>query len=248
MDRLQSGIGLGQERVLRLLSEGVMEVKDLIPWSSNATLLVTVHDSDYSTLAIYKPQRGERPLWDFPYGTLGRREVAAFLVAEALGWRLVPPTVLRQGPHGYGSVQLFIHAQEEANFFTIQHDLKYLDDLKRLAAFDLITNNADRKAGHCLIDIHGRLWAIDNALSFHIEPKLRTVIWDFAGALLPSHILADLRALRDALAPGTSLVEALERLLSEEETAVLKQRVINLVQARRYPDPGPWRSVPWPLI
>jgi hypothetical protein len=225
-----------------------MEVKDLIPWSSNATLLVTVHDADYSTLAIYKPQRGERPLWDFPYGTLGRREVASYLVAEALGWRLVPPTVLRQGPHGYGSVQLFIHAQEDANFFTVQHDPQYLNDLKRLAAFDLITNNADRKAGHCLVDLNGRLWAIDNALSFHIEPKLRTVVWDFAGSPLPSEVLADLRSLRDGLGPGTPLSQALERLLSAEEAVVFKQRVASLIQARRYPDPGPWRSVPWPLI
>ncbi len=248
MSSIQASVGLRPDRVLRLLSEGVMEVHDLIPWSSNATLLVTVRDSDYAVLAVYKPQRGERPLWDFAYGTLGRREVAAYLVAEALGWGLVPPTVLRHGPHGSGSVQLFIQAEEESNFFTIQHDPRFLDDLKRLAAFDLITNNADRKAGHCLVDQNGRLWAIDNALSFHVEPKLRTVIWDYAGAPLPAEVMADLRALGEMLATATPLTEALIRLLSAEEVAVLKHRVASLIRARRYPDPGPWRSVPWPLI
>jgi len=248
MNNVRASIELAPERVKRLLSEGAMEVKDLIPWSSNATLLVTVHDADYSTLAIYKPQRGERPLWDFPYGTLGRREVAAYLVADTLGWRLVPPTVLRQGPHGQGSVQLFIQAQDDANYFTIQHDARYRDDLQRLAAFDLITNNADRKAGHCLVDLEGHLWAIDNALSFHVEPKLRTVIWDYAGMMLPPHIMADLRGLRDVLHEDAALCQALERLLSAEEVNLLRQRLAGLIQARRYPDPGPWRSVPWPLI
>ncbi len=147
-----------------------------------------------STLAIYKPQRGERPLWDFPSGTLGRREVATYLVAEAVGWGLVPPTVLREGPYGSGSVQLFVEAQEEIHFFTIQDDARYADDLRRLAALDVICNNADRKAGHCLVDVDGRLWAIDNALTFHVDPKLRTVIWDFAGTPLPARIGSDLRA------------------------------------------------------
>jgi uncharacterized repeat protein (TIGR03843 family) len=253
----------GLERVLRLLSEGVMEVEGLIPWSSNATLLVTVRDGDESTLAIYKPQRGERPLWDFPHGSLGRREVAAYLVAEALACRkaglpaaaaggcrgLVPPTVLREGPYGSGSVQLVVEAQEEMSFFSIQEDARYAEDLKRLAALDVICNNADRKAGHCLIDRDGRLWAIDNALTFHVEPKLRTVIWDFAGTLLPARILSDLKRLLDLLGePSGRLGGALEQLLSEQEVAALKQRVQDLIRERHFPEPGPWRAVPWPLF
>lgn len=260
----------GPERVLHLLSEGVMQVEGLIPWSSNATLLVTVRAGGEAALAIYKPQRGERPLWDFPHGSLGRREVATYLVAEALAcradgdprhvqgrlrlgtrgcWGLVPPTVLRDGPYGPGSVQLFIEAQEEIHFFTIQDDARYADDLKRLAALDLICNNADRKAGHCLIDSEGRLWAIDNALTFHVEPKLRTVIWDCAGAPVPAHILSDLERLLDLLRePNEELTLALERLLSEQEVAALTQRVRDLALARLYPEPGPWRSVPYPLV
>jgi uncharacterized repeat protein (TIGR03843 family) len=172
----QKTIALTPDRILCLLSEGEIEVEGLIPWSSNATLLVTVQDAELSTLAVYKPQRGERPLWDFTHGTLGMREVAAYLVCEALDWGFIPPTVLRQGPHGLGSVQFFVHAQEDAHFFTIQEFAVYTDDLMRLAAFDVVANNADRKSGHCLLDHDGRLWAIDNALTFHAEPKLRTVI------------------------------------------------------------------------
>ncbi|MCL7451791.1 MAG: SCO1664 family protein [Anaerolineae bacterium] len=236
------------ERILRLLSEGEIEIEGLIPWSSNATLLVTVHDDEFSTLAVYKPQRGERPLWDFPFGSLGMREVAAYLISEALGWRLVPPTILRQGPRGLGSVQLFVHAPEEAHFFAIQEEAGYREDLQRLATFDAVVNNADRKAGHCLVDQEGQLWAIDNSLTFHLEPKLRTVIWDFAGQPLPEQILADLRRLQGALGDGTSLSRALEQLLSKGELAALRRRLEGLIRAECFPEPGPGRSVPWPLI
>ena len=235
-------------RILRLLSAGEVEVEGLIPWSSNATLLATVRDGDLSALAIYKPQRGERPLWDFPHGTLGKREVAAYLVDEALGWGLIPPTVIRGGPYGPGSLQLFIHAREEEHFFTIQGDPAYARDLQRLAALDVIVNNADRKSGHCLLDQGGRLWAIDNALTFHSEPKLRTVIWDYADQELPADVLSDLQALNGALAKGSFLVEAMERLLSSEELAALCRRLRRLIRSGRYPMPGPGRVVPWPLI
>jgi uncharacterized repeat protein (TIGR03843 family) len=245
---IQSSLALPQDRILRLLSEGEIEVEGLIPWSSNATLLATVHDDEFSTLAIYKPQRGERPLWDFGYGTLGRREVAAFLVNEALDWGLVPPTVLRQGPHGPGSVQLFVDAQENTHFFTIQEDETYAAALRRLAAFDVVVNNADRKSGHCLVDHNGHLWAIDNALTFHVEPKLRTVIWDFANQPLPTDVLAELAALHDELSRGTSLHKALDRLLNKNEVSALRRRLQRLIQAGCFPEPGPGRPVPWPLI
>ena len=233
---------------MHLLSDGEIEVNGLVPWSSNTTLLVTVRDPELSVLAIYKPQRGERPLWDFPYGSLGMREVAAYLVSDALGWDLVPPTVLRRGPHGLGSMQFFVRAEEDAHFFTIQGEKAYTHDLQRLAAFDAIVNNADRKAGHCLIDEDGRLWAIDNALTFHAEPKLRTVIWDYAGDPLPESILSDLEALSDALGHEKSLRGELRELLSRSEVSALRRRVHGLIRAGCFPEPGPGRPVPWPLI
>ena len=241
-------IALAPERVVRLLSTGEIEVEGLIPWSSNATLLVTIRDDELSTLAVYKPQRGERPLWDFPNGTLGMREVAAYLLSEALGWGFIPPTVLRQGPYGLGSVQFYIHAQEDDHFFTIQHDPAYTEQLVRLAAFDVVANNADRKSGHCLVDHQGRLWAIDNALTFHDEPKLRTVIWDFAGEPLPPGVLADLRCLRESLSEEVPLNQALGALLSGAELSALRRRLDRLVQAGCFPKPGPGRVVPWPLV
>ena len=246
--REETAVALEQDRILRLLSEGEIEVEGLIPWSSNATLLVTVRDDVLSTLAVYKPQRGERPLWDFPYGTLAMREVAAYLLSEALGWGLVPLTVLRQGPHGLGSLQFFVHAQEDAHFFTIQDDANYAGDLKRLAVFDVVANNADRKSGHCLVDQGRYLWAIDNALTFHAEPKLRTVIWDFVNQPLPADIGADLRALQDDLAQDLPLNQALSRLLAENELAALHHRLHRLILAARFPEPGAGHPVPWPLI
>jgi uncharacterized repeat protein (TIGR03843 family) len=239
---------LTHDQALHLLSEGEIEVEGLIPWSSNATLLVTVREGERTTLAIYKPQGGERPLWDFPYGSLGMREVASYLVCESLGWDLVPPTVLREGPHGLGSVQFFVHAQEEAHFFTIQDDPAYTQDLKRLAAFDVIANNADRKSGHCLVDEQGHLWAIDNALTFHEEPKLRTVIWDFAGEPLPADVLADLETLETLLSRSSQLREALTQLLSEKEVSALRRRTGDLITRGSFPEPGAGRVVPWPLV
>jgi hypothetical protein len=241
-------IALTADRILHLLSEGEIEVEGLIPWSSNATLLVTVRDAEFSTLAVYKPQRGERPLWDFAHGTLGMREVAAYLVADALGWDFIPPTVLREGPHGLGSVQFFVNAREDAHFFTIQDNATYAGDLKRLAAFDVIANNADRKSGHCLVDHTGRLWAIDNALTFHAEHKLRTVIWDFVGQPLAADVMADLQSLEGALRESTPLSQALEQLLSRAEMTALRRRLRRLVQAGRFPGPGPGYAVPWPLV
>jgi uncharacterized repeat protein (TIGR03843 family) len=241
-------VALAPDRILRLLRDGEIQVEGLIPWSSNATLLVTVREGELSTLAVYKPQGGERPLWDFRYGTLGIREVAAYLVCDALGWGFVPPTVLRQGPHGLGSVQLFIHAQEEAHFFTIQDDAAYAEELQRMAAFDVIANNADRKSGHCLVDHDGRLWAIDNALTFHAEPKLRTVIWDFAKEALSAGVLADLRALEHTLDGDSQLGRALAHLLSEDEVLAFRLRLGRLIEAGRFPEPGPGHVVPWPLV
>lgn len=244
----ETSVALTPERALHLLTHGEIEVEGLIPWSSNATLLVTVRDDELTTLAVYKPQGGERPLWDFRYGTLPLREVAAHLVCETLGWGMIPPTVLRQGPHGLGSVQFFVHAREDAHFFTIQDDRAYLEDLQRLAVFDAIANNADRKSGHCLVDSQGRLWAIDNALTFHADPKLRTVIWTFAGQPLPDGILAGLQALHDVLAEDSQLDEALNHLLDENEVAAFHRRLGQLIEDGQFPEPGEGRVLPWPLV
>ena len=144
-------------------------------------------------LAVYKPARGERPLWDFPNGTLYRREVAAYLVSEQLGWRLVPPTLARDGPLGIGSVQLYVDADPEVTAFELLADGN--PSMARIAAFDVVTNNADRKAGHCLAGQDGHVWAIDHGLCFHVQAKLRTVLWDLAGDRLEAAVLADLEAL-----------------------------------------------------
>jgi uncharacterized repeat protein (TIGR03843 family) len=170
---------------LELLARGEITVKGRLPWASNATFLVEVTRGRATTLAVYKPQRGERPLWDFPRG-LHRREVAAYHLSEALGFGVVPPTLAREGPYGAGSLQLFVDAEFEEHYFTLRERPEQRAALTQLCAFDLVANNADRKSGHCLLGRDGRLYAIDNGLCFHAEPKLRTVVWDFAGEPVPS--------------------------------------------------------------
>jgi uncharacterized repeat protein (TIGR03843 family) len=234
--------------VLALLAKGKMEVQGMMPWSSNYTLLVTVRDGDLQGLAVYKPRRGERPLWDFPRGTLCQREFAAFLLSEALGWSLVPPTVLRDGPYGYGSVQLYIDCDQDAHLFTMQKEGGYEEQLARLAAFDILSNNADRKSGHCLKGTDGRLWAIDHGICFHAEPKLRTVLWDYAGEPICAEIMADLRALREDIRNGGRFIRALEGLLAPEEVRAFRRRLDRLIETGCYPDPGAARHIPWPPV
>ncbi len=234
--------------VLALLAKGEIEVQGMMPWSTNYTLLVTVRDGDLQGLAVYKPRRGERPLWDFPRGTLCQREFAAFLLSEALGWSLVPPTVLRDGPYGYGSVQLYIDCDQDAHLFTMQKEGGYEDQLARLAAFDILSNNADRKSGHCLKGTDGRLWAIDHGICFHAEPKLRTVLWDYAGEPICEEIMADLRALREDIRNGGRFIRALEGLLAPEEVRAFRRRLDRLIETGCYPDPGAARHIPWPPV
>ena len=174
-----------------------------MPWSSNGTYLVTVTDDEHTTAAVYKPGRAERPLWDFPDG-LYRREVAAYELAEALGWGLVPETVTRlDGPLDAGSLQRFVDADFEQHYFTLLEMDAHRPALKRMATFDVIANNADRKGGHCLLDAEGRVWGIDHGLCFHSEPKLRTVIWDFAGEALARRDRRDLEQLARRGLPAT---------------------------------------------
>ncbi|MBM3135281.1 MAG: SCO1664 family protein [Chloroflexi bacterium] len=225
-----------------------MELHGLLPGSSNYTFLVTIRNDTLQGLAVYKPQRGERPLWDFPQGSLCLREYAAYLVSAALGWGFVPPTVLREGPYGVGVVQLYVDVDPEANYFTLRQ--RYSHDCQRLAAFDALINNTDRKAGHCLLGSDGRIWSIDHGVTFHAQPKLRTVIWDFRGQPIPTDILADLRAFQQRLAqPKDPLVVVLGQLLSAQEMRALRHRLKTLLTRGTFPQPpDDWPSVPWPPV
>lgn len=236
------------ERVLTLLTEGEMEVEGLMPDSSNYTFLARISDDELSGLAVYKPQRGERPLWDFPRGTLCSREAAAFLLSETLGWRIVPPTVLREGPqYGLGSVQLFINADFEAHYFTLRGSDD--DTFKRIAAFDVIANNADRKGGHILKDRDGHVWGIDHGITFHVENKLRTVIWEYAGQPIPEPLLDDIRRVcRQLEDVDDAFTLALKQLLERAEIDALRRRVERVLRRPRYPEPTGGRSMPWPPI
>jgi uncharacterized repeat protein (TIGR03843 family) len=234
------------ERALRLLSEGDIKLQGRLPWSSNYTFLVTVSDGELEAAAVYKPCRGERPLWDFPEGTLAMREVAAYVVSEALGWGLVPPTVLRDGPYGAGMVQLYMNADHEQHYFTFGE--RHVEEAKRIAVFDALINNADRKAGHVLEDSQGQVWAIDHGVCFSPEPKLRSVIWDFAGQSLPPGIVDDLHRLRGQMDEHTEFVQVLERLLDADEIMALRRRLDRLIERRRFPRPGSERHYPWPPI
>ncbi|HDQ70711.1 MAG TPA: SCO1664 family protein [Chloroflexi bacterium] len=248
-------LGATLDTVIALLSRGEMEILGQIRASSNAIFLVGVAEAENGAelqagaqaLAIYKPRRGERPLWDFPPGTLCQREVAAYVLSRELGWPLVPPTVLRDGPYGPGAVQLYIDADPAANYFTLREERS--GDLLPVALFDLLTNNADRKGGHLLLDAQARIWAIDNALTFHTDPKLRTVIWDFAGAPIPQPYLDDLRHLHERLVSDSDLHRCLSELLSGREMSTLVARLVALLESAFFPQPDPnRRNVPWPMV
>jgi uncharacterized repeat protein (TIGR03843 family) len=213
-----------------------------MPWSSNATFLAELVLDGASTLAIYKPERGERPLWDFPSG-LYRREIAAYLLSDALGWGLVPLTIARDGPFGEGSFQAFVDADFEQHFFTLVENAAHHDRLRRMCVFDLLANNADRKSGHCLLGPDGAVYGIDNGLTFHVEPKLRTVIWTFGGEAIPEGLLHDVRRLFDAGLPAP-----LAALLSNAERKVLAARARAILSAGRFPRDDRGYRYPWPEV
>lgn len=227
---------------LRFLREAELSVEGRMPWSSNATFLVEARDGDRTEPAVYKPLRGERPLWDFPPG-LGKREVAAWELAQALGWDLVPPTVLRDGPLGEGSVQRFVEADFEQHYFTLVEDEDLHPQLRRMAAFDIVANNTDRKGGHCLLAEGGHVYGIDHGLAFHEDFKLRTVIWDFGGEPVPDDLLGDLRRLLDE-----GLPPSLADLLTPVECRALAFRAERLVEVGVFPVDTSGRQYPWPLV
>lgn len=226
---------------LSLLAEGDVELKGRMPWSTNQTFLVELTSDDDVLRGIYKPGRGERPLWDFP-GGLYRREVAAWVLSELLGWGIVPETVLRDGPLGEGSVQRFVEADFSQHYFTLYEDPARHQALRRICLFDLLANNTDRKSGHCLL-AEDRVWAIDNGLCFHPAPKVRTVIWEFGGETVPDELLADVQMALARLPGG------LVALLGENELEGVVRRGEWLLRRRVFPAPDPLgHCYPWPLV
>ncbi|MGA1075374.1 MAG: SCO1664 family protein [Ilumatobacteraceae bacterium] len=230
------------------------EIEGRMPWSSNGTFLVTMrsggagnsdreHDGDTTSeqRAIYKPVRGERPLWDFEPG-LHRRELATYVLSELLGIGAVPPTVIRDGPLGEGSFQWFVDADHREHYFTIFEQYEHLHDrLREIAVLDILANNTDRKSGHCLLAAD-RIWAIDNGLCFSREFKLRTVIWEFAGEDVTD-------ALLDRVAPLVDHVpDELADLLDDDEIVALRHRATKLVTERILPHDETGRRYPWPLV
>jgi hypothetical protein len=208
-----------------------------IYYGSNHTFLVTLEcDEAGRSLAVYKPARGEYPLYDFPNGTLYRREIASWVVDDILGWSVVPPTVSSQGAYGVGSLQLFIEAHQSGEIALLE--------LRRLCLLDILYNNADRKAEHCLVGDNGKLWGIDHGLTFHSQPKLRTVLWHFAGSRLASDDLADLKRLRIVLSQQGVGLSRLRDLLSRREMSALLARLDRLIADGAFPDPR-HKAVPY---
>ena len=226
--------------LLATLAEAPLEVVGRLPNSSNATLLVRVCGTDLR--AVYKPLAGERPLWDFDPG-LWLHEVAAFRMSDALGWDLVPPTVPCEGPHGEGSLQLFVDFDPSEHYFTLLENRPDLhDDLRRMAVFDIVANNTDRKGGHVLLGLDGRLWGIDHGVCFSPEFKLRTVIWDFAGEPIDDEILG-------TLAPWLDTVpDAIAEVLTDDETEAMLGRIEWLLDNRVLPAPESRYQYPWPIL
>jgi hypothetical protein len=198
--------------------------------------------------AVYKPRRGENPLWDFPEGTLYRREVAAYRLSQLIGWPFVPPTVAREGPEGVGSLQVYINHDRDSHFFEQRGRPEFVPQLQRMVVFDYVANNADRKGGHCLLDENGRIWGIDHGLCFHYQYKLRTVMWDWADEAVDDAWLGEVEAAGHAIDQEAPEALPLLEMLEPEEAAALLGRIEQLLTRRTFPQPGPHRSYPWPLV
>ncbi len=267
--------GLGVEQVEDLLRRGTLEVQGRITEASNATLLCSVGLDGVEGLCVYKPVRGERPLWDFPDGTLAGREVSTYLVSKASGFGVVPPTVHREGPFGPGMVQRWIEIDEERELVDIvaaknvepgwrtvlraRGDdgepalLVHADDpaLRAMAALDVVVNNADRKGGHVLAGADGHVYGVDHGICMHQETKLRTVLWGWVGENLDDEVTAGLKRLRAALSPGNAsdLGDDLNDHVTRAEVKALRSRIDRLLHAGELPAPtGGWPPIPWPAF
>jgi|WetSurMetagenome_2_1015567.scaffolds.fasta_scaffold63400_3 hypothetical protein len=237
--------GTDTTRLVAFLQEATIVNHQTIISGSNAVFLLSLTRDDQTIQAIYKPRNGEAPLWDFPDGTLYHREQAAFLVSEMLGWHLIPPTVIRGGPYGVGTVQWFAGHMRRQNYYALIESHQGI--FKRIAAFDWLVNNADRKAGHCLQGTDGRIWSIDHGLTFHTEPKLRTVIWNFAGQPIPRDILRDFNFLRQRFFKNDGMQSMFKSLLTQEEITAFRHRLNTMIDRPIYPAwSGSYRSIPWP--
>lgn len=234
--------------VLEALQHGELTIKGRFLWGSNYTFLAEIEYNLHSFQVVYKPTRGERPLWDFPSASLAHREVAAYLVSQALGWELVPETIYRhKAPIGPGSLQRFIEHDSEQHYFNLSDEER--QKLRPVVLFDVLVNNADRKGGHVLQDNHGHIWLIDHGLCFHVEDKLRTVIWDFAGEPIPLQLVDALEALNTQLEPDCALSTSLAEHLSRGELRALKRRLGWLIESGLFPNPHPdRRPYPWPPL
>lgn len=246
----ETPIQVTEAQVIEALTHGEIQEQGLLPYSSNHSFLITVGDDRLVLPAVYKPRRGESPLWDFEWGTLCLRETAAYTISSALEWDLVPPTVLRDGTRGLGSVQLYIPNDDAEHYFTVQDDARFALALRRLALFDYVINNADRKSGHCLIGDDGRMWAIDHGICFHTEYKLRTVIWEFSNEPIDSELGDDLEELLKQLTDQESALSvALWQLLNSAEYAALTDRTRVLLGTQKFPAPAVHRrNYPWPPV
>ncbi|MFJ2605025.1 SCO1664 family protein [Streptomyces sp. NPDC087425] len=255
------------------LTRGDLTVRGQIRDASNAVLHCTVAHAGEDITCVYKPVRGERPLWDFPDGTLAQREVAAYEVSEATGWGLIPVTVLRDGPYGEGMCQQWIDGEPGAELLALVDAeepgpgwkaigfaevdegktalLVHADDqrLRRLAVLDAVINNADRKGGHLLPGPDGRLYGIDHGVTFHAENKLRTLLWGWAGEPLTEEATGVLTSLQDALSPTGALTARLTPLITPAELDATRARVDALLTSGRHPEPsGEWPAIPWPPV
>lgn len=225
-----------------ILINGEISVLGRLVAASNATLYCQVTYKSVELNAVYKPIIGEEPLWDFPEGTLANREQAAFTVNQALGWDLVPQTVLRDGPYGLGMVQQWIDVDDTIDVIALAQSRD--ERLQAMAIFDALINNTDRKIGHLLPTSDGRLLGCDHGVTFHQQPKLRTVLWQFRGEPIPAHLLDDLEGL-----DPTILDPELEPLLAKDEIAAFHRRLADLLKDQTFPYPSQdWPAVPWPPI
>lgn len=234
--------------IIKALQKGTFDLQGQFLSGSNYTFLGNLTYEDWSSQVVYKPVRGEQPLWDFPHGSLARREVAAYLVSEALDWDLVPPTIFRKdGPLGAGSLQQYIDHDPNDHYFNFEEDDR--QRLRVVAVFDMLINNADRKGGHILRDADNHLWLIDHGLCFHIDDKLRTVVWDFSGEDIPKDLLASIGRLIEGLQEGGDLEASLRPYLRHGEIGTLLARARRLCENARFPaPPSSRRSYPWPPV
>lgn len=216
-----------------VLRNGEFQTCELTPLGSNYTFVASLQLGDQTGQAIYKPRDGEVPLWDFPRGTLYKREYGAYLLSEVLGWDFIPRTIIREGPYGIGSVQQYVDHDPRMNYYTLSDG--DAEDLRMICCFDLVANNTDRKANHVLVDEKGKLWGIDQGLTFHSDTKIRTVIWDFGGEPIPEVYLSSLSTLLGQfINPVGKFKELLDLLLPEEVTA-LQKRIQWVLSERAFP-------------